>query len=123
MSPPSSSRSAAIARLAAIAASMAAVPAVAMTIAGPAGAAVAPAPQSYVVGAAAKEHLSTLLAQGVTADLTAASHGVQHDTTEPNPFHQFHQFNEGPFRQGSPFGQDAPFHQAPGDPFMELSEP
>lgn len=122
MSPPYSRRAAAIARLAGIAATMAAAPAIAASLAGPAAAAIAPAPQTTVVGSAAQLHLSSLLAQSATAELVSA-HGVQHDTVEPTPFHQFHQFNEGPFRQGQPFGQSPPFHQAPGDPFNQLVDP
>ncbi|QIS08193.1 hypothetical protein [Nocardia arthritidis] len=123
MPPSQSRRAAAIARLAGIAASMAAAPAIAATIAGPAGAAVAPAQQSAVTGAAAADHLSTLFDPSTTAQLTAtASHGPQRDTTEPNPFHQFHQFNQGPFHQGSPFDEDVPFHQWI-NPFDQLVEP
>ncbi|WP_225729290.1 MULTISPECIES: hypothetical protein [unclassified Nocardia] len=127
MSSPSS-RAAAIARLAAIAATMTAVPAVVAGVAGPAEAATAPPVPTPAVGAAPLTHLSTLLGQGATVELTAA-HGVHQDTVEPNPFHQFHQFHEGPFRQGTGFDQFKPFHQAPPpvnpppDPFQQLSQP
>ncbi|MFE3190802.1 hypothetical protein ACFXHA_17460 [Nocardia sp. NPDC059240] len=120
--PSPSSRAAAIARLAAIAATMAAVPAIAASIAGPAEAA-AP-PQPIPVGAAALTHLSTLFDQGVS--VIPAGHGVQKDTNEPNPFHQFHQ---SPFHQGGGFNQLPPFHEAPPphnpppDPFEQLVDP
>ncbi|MGW4249084.1 hypothetical protein [Nocardia sp. NPDC004722] len=119
MSTPTS-RAAAIARLAAIAATMAAVPAIAASIAGPAEAA---APPTIPVGSAALTHLSTLFDQGL--GVVPAAHDVQQDTNEPNPFHQFHQ---GPFKQGG-FGQIIPFHEAPPphnpppDPFEQLVDP
>ncbi|MVU82807.1 hypothetical protein GPX89_36930 [Nocardia sp. ET3-3] len=123
MPPPSHRRTAAIARLAGIAATMAAAPAVAVIIAGSAQAAQAPVQQSADVGTAARAHLSTLLGPGVTTERLSADQATNPHVLKPNPFHQFQQFHQGPFRQGSPFGQDIPFHQAPGDPFQELSEP
>ncbi|MFJ4655654.1 hypothetical protein ACIP5Y_30615 [Nocardia sp. NPDC088792] len=123
MSPRSSSRSAAVARLAAIAATMAAVPVVAVTIGGTAGAATAPAEQSAVLGAAARAHLATLIDQGITLAPIAAADRIRPAATEPTPFHQFHQ--AGPFRQGfhQGFNQAVPFHQAPGNPFIQLVDP
>ncbi|MEC3953924.1 hypothetical protein VMT65_12885 [Nocardia sp. CDC153] len=121
MSPPNSRRTAAIARLAGIAATMAAAPAIAASLAGSADAAVVAPEQTTVVGAAAQAHLENLFAPTATTEL-ASAHGVQKDTRVPNPFHQFSQFHEGPFRQGQPFGQDVPFHQAPTG-FVQLVDP
>ncbi|MCX4098522.1 hypothetical protein [Nocardia sp. alder85J] len=120
MSPSHSGRAAAIARLAGIAATMAAAPAIAMSLAGPAGAAILPTADSTVVGAAAQAHLATVLDQPTSAEPVSAD-GVQHDAV-PNPFHQFNQFQEGPFRQGQPFHQVEPFRQAPTG-FVQIIDP
>ncbi|AYF74089.1 hypothetical protein D7D52_09670 [Nocardia yunnanensis] len=124
MSPSTNRRAAAIARLAGIAATMAAAPAIVAGLTGPADAATAPAPAATVIGSAAQAHLATLLTAESTARPAAAA-DVRLAATRPNPFHQFSQFHEGPFRQGQPFHQAVPFHQAPegGGPFQQLSEP